>query len=259
MAVWVGGLVALVAAVPAGTRRLPGPDRTRLLAAVLLRFSPLALWSVAVVLATGIAQSLVEIDAWSQLTDTAFGRAVLIKLVLLLVLVGLGAINRRRNVPRFRALAEAGETPGEDGVVLRRTLRAEVAIMAVVIAVTGALGGYPPAKSVAAGPFSVTTSIGPEQLQLTLDPAKPGSNELHVYLLDPKTGAQFDRTKTITIEATQPDKGIGPLTLDAEKAGPGHYVVSSAVLGAPGTWKIRVVSLVSDFDEYEKTVDVALR
>jgi len=259
MAAWVGGLVALVVAVPAATRQLLPPDRTRLLAATLLRFSPLALGSVLVILATGIAQSLVEISAWSQLLDTAFGRAVLIKLVLLLVLVGLGAINRQRTVPRLRVLAQTGQTPGETGVVLRRTLRAEVLLVAVVIAVTGALGGYPPAKTASTGPVSVTTSIGPEQLQLTVDPAKPGSNELHVYLLDPQTGAQFDETKTITIEATQPAKGIGPLTLDAEKAGPGHYVVSSAVLGAPGTWKIRVVSLISDFDEYEKTVDVTLR
>ena len=259
MAVWVGGLVALVVAVPAATRRLAPPDRTRLLAAALVRFSPLALGSVIVILATGIAQSLVEIDAWSQLLDTAFGRAVLIKFLLLLVLIALGALNRQRNVPRLRALAAERATPGETGIVLRRTLRAEVALLAVVLVVTGALGGYPPAKTASTGPVSVTAALGPEQLQLTVDPAKPGANEVHVYLLDPKTGAQFDRTKALTIEATLPSKGIGPLTLDAQKAGPGHYVVSSAVLGAPGTWKIRVVSRVSDFDEYEETVDVRVR
>jgi len=259
MAAWVGGLVALLVAVPAATRRLEPADRTRLLAASLVRFSPLAFVSVAVILATGVAQSLVEIDAWSQLLDTAFGRAVAIKFLLLLVLIGLGAVNQRRTVPRLRALAADGSTPGEAGVVLRRTLRVEVLLVVVVLAVTGALAGYPPAKTASNGPVSVTTAIGPEQLQLTVDPAKVGANELHLYLLDPKTGAQFDATKELTLTASLPAKGIGPLPLRAEKAGPGHYVVPSAVLGAPGTWRIDVVARISDFDEYAKTVQVPVR
>lgn len=259
MAAWAGGLVALLVAVPAATRRLEPPDRTRLLAATLARFSPLALLSVIVLLATGIAQSLVEIDAWSELLDTAFGRAVLIKFVLLLVLVGLGAVNRRRTVPRLRALAAEHDPPGQAGVELRRTLRAEVLLVAVVIAVTGALAGYPPAKTASTGPVNITTDIGPRQLQLTVDPATVGANELHLYLLDARTGAPFTGTRQLTVTATQPDKGIGPLPLRAEKAGPGHFVVSQAVLGAPGTWKVRVTDRVSAFDEYDRTVDVRIR
>lgn len=259
MAAWVGGLVALLVAVPAATRRLEPGDRTRLLAATLTRFSPVAFVAVCVILATGVAQALVETDAWSELLDTAFGRAVLIKFVLLLVLIGLGAVNQRRTVPRLRALAAEGATPGETGVVLRRTLRLEVLLVVVVLAVTGALAGYPPAKTAANGPVNVTTTIGPEQLQLTVDPAKVGANEIHLYLLDPKTGAQFAGTKELTLTATLPGKGIGPIPLTAEKAGPGHYVVPSAVLGVPGTWELMVTDRVSAFDESTKTVKVAVR
>ena len=108
MSVWIGGLVALLLVVPAATRRLEAPERSRLLAAVLLRFSPLALACVIALAATGVLQALIDMGwSLSALTDTPFGRAVLIKVVLLVALVALGAVNRQRVVPALRRLAAA--------------------------------------------------------------------------------------------------------------------------------------------------------
>ena len=259
MAAWFGGLVVLVTAVPAATRQLEPADRTRLLAVALARFSAIALVAVIVLLASGIVESLIQIDAWSELLHTAFGRAVLIKVGLLAALIALGALNRRRTVPQLKALAARGESPGQAGVVLRRTLRAEVALIVVVLAVTGALAGYTPAKDIATGPVSVTTSLGPVQLNLDVDPARVGANEIHIYLLDPRSGAQFAGTKKLTVTATQEQKGIGPVALDAQLSGPGHYTVPDAVLGAPGTWTIDVTAQVSTFDQYERAVKVPIR
>ena len=259
MTLWLGGLIALLAVVPAATRRLEGADRTRLLASVLTRFSTLALIAVAVLLATGVLQGYEEIRHLNLLTSTGFGRAVLIKFCLLLVLIGLGATNRRRNVPRMQELAEAGQTPGGAGVVLRRTLRAEVAVIAVVLIVTGALASYAPAITKGSGPFSTTTTIGPEQLQMTVDPARVGPNEMHLYLISAKTGAQFTGAKEVTVQASQPAKSIGPLTLRTDHTGPGHYTVTGAQLGVPGTWLVQITARVSQFDEYTKTVNVHVR
>ncbi len=259
MAAWFGGLVALLTAVPAATRRLEPADRTPLLATTLARFSPIALGAVIVLLLSGIVEALIQIDAWSELLHTAFGRAVLIKVVLLMALIVLGAINRRRTVPQLRSLAARRAAPGHAGVVLRRTLRAEVALIVVVLAVTGALAGYAPAKEVATGPVSVTTSLGPEQMNLDVDPAQVGANVIHIYLLDPRSGAQFAGTKKLTVTATQKAKGIGPLMLDARLTGPGHYTVPDAVLGAPGTWTLDVTAQVSKFDQYEQAVKVPIR
>jgi copper transport protein len=55
MCAWVGGLVALLVVVPAGTRALAPGARAGLLAAVVRRFSTLALWSVVVLAATGLS------------------------------------------------------------------------------------------------------------------------------------------------------------------------------------------------------------
>ncbi len=259
MALWVGGLAALLLVLPAATRVLPGADRTRLLSAALLRFSPLALGAVIVLLATGLVQSYVEIRHLSLVFDTPFGRAVFIKLCLLVVLVGLGALQRRRTLPRLAAAAAGGETPGGAGVVVRRTLRAELALVVVVFAVTGALASYAPAIAQVSGPVEITQRLGPEELQLTVDPATAGPNVMHLYLLDAKTGAQFDGAKELTVQATQTAKGIGPLDLQAQKTGPGHYTILGAALNAPGTWRLGVTMRVSEFDEFTTTAKVDIR
>jgi len=59
--------------------------------------------------------------------------------VLLAVLIGFGFYNRQRAVPRLKALAEGGSSPGAAGLGLRRSLRAEVFLLAVVIGVTSML------------------------------------------------------------------------------------------------------------------------
>jgi copper transport protein len=255
---WIGGLAVLVAALPAATRRLEPPDRSRLLSATVGRFSGLAPAAVAVLLAGGIAQSLLELGAVGDLWDTAFGRAIAIKAALVVVLLALGALNRRRTLPRLAAAARDGGSPGGAGVLLRRVLRAEVALGVAALAVTGALAGYPPATAVSAGPFSDSADLGPARAELTVEPARAGANEVHVYLFDRSDGRQYDAPKELRLEASLPDRGIEPIRLEATKAGPGHYVVGAAALAPPGDWRLELVARISDFDELRTTYTVPI-
>lgn len=257
LSVWLGGLVALLFGVSTATRRLDGFERTRLLAAVTSRFSPIALACVIALLASGLVQSYVEVRHLGLLTSTGFGRAVLVKFCLLLCLIALGAVNRQRTVPRLRRIAkEEGGAPGAAGVILRRTLRAEVALIVIVLGVTGALASYAPSIAQYNGPYSGTTTLAGKQLQYTLEPARVGVNELHLYLIDPKTGAQWDGAKQITVSQSLPSKGIGPISEPGQKSGPGHYTVPGISLGVPGTWQIQVQALISKFDQETVTLKV---
>ncbi len=92
-----------------------------------------------------------------------------------------------------------------------------------------------------------------------MDPARAGLNQVHLYLFDRRSGRQWDRAKQLTVTARLPDRRIGPLELDAQKAGPGHYVIRRAALSPPGSWHLRVVARVSAFDEYAATVAVPIR
>jgi len=259
MSVWAGGLALLLLAVPAATRRLQPDGRSRLLASVLVRFSPLALAAVAAILVTGLGQSYVYVRTPAHLLDTAFGRAVLIKLALLLGLIGLGAYQRRRSLPALRRIAAAGGAPGRAGVLLRRVLRGELTAIVVVLGVTAALTAYAPSIAAQRGPFNATTRVGPAQLQLTVDPARVGANAIHLYLIDPRDGSQYRGAKEVDVQERLPAKSIGPLEQTASLAGPGHYVVPDAVLGVQGTWEVQVAVRVSAFDEHLTTLEVPVR
>jgi copper transport protein len=259
ISVWAGGLATLLLVLPAATRRLDPAARSRLLAGVLVRFSPLALAAVAAILVTGVAQAYVYVRIPSHLLDTAFGRAVLIKALLLLVLIALGAYQRRRSLPRLRQIAAAGAPPGRAGVLLRRALRGEAALIVVVLGVTAALTAYAPSLAAQRGPFNATTTVGPAQLQITVDPGLAGANAIHLYLLNPRDGTQFTRAQEVDLEERLPAHDIGPLDQRADLAGPGHYVIPDAVLGVRGTWEVQVTVRVSAFDEYITTVEVPVR
>ncbi len=218
MAVWVGGVASLLTALPTATRPLDPLARTGLLTEAVVRFSTLALAAVAGLVASGTLQAIVQLEAFSDLLDTAFGRAILIKIGLLACLIALGAWNRQRVRPRLSALDAAGEPPGRAGVELRRSLRAEAVLMVAVLGVTAALVSYAPATG-ASGPFSTSETLGPARVELTVDPARAGANELHLYLFDRRSGRQYERVKELTLTARLPERRIGPLTLNAEPAG----------------------------------------
>jgi copper transport protein len=259
MSAWLGGLVVLVVCVPAATRVLAPPDRTRLLASVLARFSAVALVAVCVLAATGTTQAIIEVRHLDALTTTGFGRAVLAKVALLVVLLAFGAVNRRRIVPAMRRLAAAAASPGAPGRLVRLTLRSEVALVLVVLGVTGALTGYAPPTSAERGPQSVSKRMGPLDLELTVDPAAVGVNEMHIYLFRARDGTPFTATKELTVRLSQPGKGIGPIDARLRSGGPGHYLADALTLSPGGTWQIEVTDRVSDFDEYSTNAAVHVR
>ena len=256
---WIGGLAVLVAALPAATRRLEPPDRTRLLAGTLGRFSVLALASVAALLLGGILQSVLELDAWDDLLDTAYGRAIVVKSALVALLLGAGWLNRRRTLPALDRAAADGGPPGRPGRVLRRTLRAEVALGVAALAVTGALAGYSPSTAASTGPWSGSADLGPARAELTVEPALAGPNEVHVYFFDRADGRQWDATRELTVRASLPDRDIAPIALEPRKAGPGHYVIGGAPLAPAGDWTLEFVARVSEFDEHRATFEVPIR
>jgi copper transport protein len=255
MAAWLGGIAVLVLALRAATQQLGPGERPGLLVAVVARFSTLAGIAFAALFATGAIQGIVEVRSVHALVDTAFGRAVLIKLVLFAILVAIGWTNRSRLLPALRA---SGDRPARAGLLLRRTLRMELALGVAVLAVTGALAGYPPSTTVASGPVTREAMIGPAHMQLTVDPAAVGVNELHLYLFDAHTGAQYRRAKEARVTAALPSKGIDDLPLDVRKGGPGHFVGSGS-LGVAGDWHLAVTVRVSAFDEYVTHLTVPIR
>lgn len=101
MAVWLGGLAALLTALYRSAEPLP--------AAVVNRFSRLALASVTVLVVTGVYQSWRGLGSWDALTSTSYGRLLLAKLVAVLVLLA-GAGASRRWTGRLMLAADESRT-----------------------------------------------------------------------------------------------------------------------------------------------------
>ncbi len=137
-AVWLGGLVALAAAVGGGTSH-EGPDLAGL-ASVVVRFSALALVCVAAIVVTGVYRALAEIPSVSSLTDTDYGVALLMKIGVFGLMLIVAAYNRFVIHPRLEraALGLADDDRGATAL-LRRSVRVEIALAIVVLAVVAVL------------------------------------------------------------------------------------------------------------------------
>ena len=94
-AVWAGGLVQLFWVTPSAAAGVADPWRAACGQRPCARFSKIALGCVIVVAATGIARALWEVDAVSELWTTEYGKLLLAKSALLIVLIGLGYRNRQ--------------------------------------------------------------------------------------------------------------------------------------------------------------------
>jgi copper transport protein len=130
-----------------------------------------------------------------------------------------------------------------------------LALLAVVVGVTAALASYAPPTVARSGPFSAEERIGPALLELAVEPARVGVNEIHVYLFDARSGAPFARTEELRLTATRPGGGES-LPLEPEVSGPGHFTVPSALLNAAGEWRLEVTVRVSAFDQFSRTLTV---
>jgi copper transport protein len=206
-----------------------------------------------------VIQAYIDVRSFHGLLHTTYGALIIAKVVLLSSLIGLGWVNRERVIPALERLVGDGQSPGGIGALARRTMRGELALMLCVFGVTAALISYAPPIDAASGPFATTTTIGAAELEMTLEPARVGLNTIHLYLINARTGSQFTATKELMVMARLPAKGIGPLPLKPILAGPGHYVLNSAVLSPGGTWDIEITDRVSEFEQFNRIVKVPIR
>ena len=199
------------------------------------RFSNLAVWLVAVVALTGVLRAVSELGGLSNLLDglrASYGLTVLGKVAAGLVLIGLGATNRLRNV----AILAEDERP------LRRFVGAETVVALGVLVLTGVLTGLSPpvaAASAATGPppvagsatgadFATTTRVS-----LTMTPGFAGPNAFQAEVTDYDSGAPVS-ADAVTLRfqsVTHPDLPVSQIRLTQQMD---HQGMSSP--GMDGIW-----------------------
>lgn len=126
---WIGGLFFVLNAARRERRRTGRGNA--LLAEVVPLFSPVALVSAAFLIGSGSLAAYVHVGSLDALIETRYGRLLLTKVGLVMLVLILGAINWRRNIPRL--WDARGARP------LRRNSMLELIIAHIVILITALL------------------------------------------------------------------------------------------------------------------------
>jgi copper transport protein len=287
--VWVGGLVWLLL----GLRGLDGAAR----AAAVRRFSQLAFATVAVIVVTGVLRAVPEVGSLRALVSTSFGVTLLIKSSLFVVLMGIAWRNRYRLVPKLaepvpapsaalspvmgdasadppvRGPSTESQPPGTGAPPsgsaaaraissLRRSVRSEVALAAIVLVVAAVLSGLPPASFVeAAGQKTVSPSVtvtGSDfgtttRVRLMVSPGTVGPNRFTVHVVGYDSGRLLP-ARGVRLEFSLPSNPNVASSLNLTWGPGGTWTGQGTNLSIDGQWDVDVV-----VQQAATAVDVQLR
>jgi copper transport protein len=268
--IWIGGLFCLVILLPAGIRLLNAHngERVRVLATLIPRFSVTAIVSVLLLIITGTIAALTEIPSFAALYESSYGRTLLVKLCLVVVLLALGAFHLLWVSPRMRALAQQDndteqlENQADKRLQERfkRSIRFEALFAVLLLIVVGLLTSLspPPPTALANGANSNSTNstqvrqgkAGDLLYSLIINPGKLGENTFEVSLRQ-SNGQPLRTADDIELRFIMLDMDMGeqvlPLTPVANR--PGYYRASDASLSMTGNWEIDLLVRRSGYDD----------
>ena len=213
-ACWAGG-VALLVVLAIGAARDGQHAWNKSNAA---RFTFIAVPALGLSIFSGALMARGVIPSWGGLFNTDYGLTLVLKLLLVLVAMTLGALT----FVRTRARQADGK--------LRQRLGAELAVIVLIITAAAAMsGGRPPndlrwQPGLSATPTQGTLSAQVDDVVLTLGltPAQPGQNFASVQVLEVRRPApapigdvfmSFDRAKAVKLVRQSPTDWLVPVSI----------------------------------------------
>ena len=236
---WAGGLAWFVLGVRA-VRRLPPGQQTGLVSALVLRFSALAAVGVGLVMVTGVYTSLLRVGSLADLTGTLYGKALLVKVALALLLMLLGAVNLLGISPRLRRAVARGE--GDLALVGRfhRIVSTELILSAVVLLSASLLTSLPPARMAQSGDgLTASASVDDLQLHLNITPGRVGTNTFVLQVM--KGGQPVTAVNEALLRMAPRKAGLPPTEAQLIAQGDGTYLASGSYLSLPDTWQVQAI------------------
>ncbi len=150
---WVGGLIGLLFL----WRSLPRDVRVDGLVVVVPRFSNVAFVSVLVLIASGTWAAVLHLPTLATLWTTSYGKALLVKIVLLAAAMMLASGNLLRTKPR---LSRRDRAPGA-ARLLRQLVTGETVLVAAAIFAAAVLSSLAPPSKALASVGGASAHVGP--------------------------------------------------------------------------------------------------
>jgi copper transport protein len=244
MSLWFGGLLQLCVVV------LPDEDAVTVRAAAV-RFSRVAMASVAVLVVTGLYQAWREAGIVGALTSTRYGNLLLVKSGLVVAVLLVAELSRRW--VGKAAAAEEAPSPRRLGL----SVSIETAVVVVVLAVTSLLVSDVPARTDYRPTSDLRLVAGPVHLGLTVDPAATRVLDVRVDSTD-AAGRPMDVAEmTLTLQLAAP--AAGPLNVKLAPIGSDQFQATGVQLPYTGRWDFTLIARTSDTQEYTGRAAVQVR
>ena len=243
-AIWLGGLIGLVVF----WLNVGREGRVAALGVVVPRFSAVAFVSVLVLIGTGIGQSLLELPTLATLWQTSYGKALVVKIVLLFAALVLAAVNLARTKPRLQAAgARPSDGPGA-ALLLRRLVQGEILFVVGALFAAAVLTSLaPPAsalarvKDIAArvgpGPVSKVVAHGPYRVHVTVSPNRAAVQ--NAFSVTVTKNGQPVRGAEVVSRFDMLDMEMGTQSYRFRQLRPGTFSKSAPALVMVGHWAIQ--------------------
>lgn len=245
-AAWLGTLVPLALLLGLNANDAAALATMR---AATLRFSTLGLLSVGALLVTGLVNTWYLVGSISALLGSDYGRLVVLKIALFLLMVAVAAVNRLRLTPRLvddrnAALIDTARRQ------LRRNATIEAALGAAVIAAVAVLGVLPPgshshhtselAIPVDAAFQHIHTVQG--MADIVIEPGRVGTAAAKIHLSNDE--GEILEAREVRLTLTAPAAGREARTYVAKRDDDDNWQVDGVVLPERGDWSIEVDALL---------------
>ncbi len=256
---WIGLLIQLLLFILLAMPRLE--EHAGFLAATVKRFSWVAVPTVAVVVVTGVIQSIDRLGGIDELFDSDYGITLAVKIVLLAPLLVIAGANLLIFGPRFLSYARAKAQAAlarfrrwEGG--FRVAVVAEIAILVAILGVTGLLTNTSPPGSAQGNqtgapdnsanvvptpqPDSGVAIVDDLSISVWADPGTPGNNAVNALVLDQKGDEETIQRVILRFKYLDQDLGVSQVEAEALHP-PSHYVAETSDLSLPGKWEVQVI------------------
>lgn len=265
--IWVGGIVGVIALLVQFARMRRGSiatgiglddcpaherdgQRAQDVTKSIRKFSRVALVSVAVLGLTGLYNAILEIPTWYGLYGTSYGRTLLVKIGLFLLMLVFAAIHTV-----FRRRQQNGLTLG-----FRTLILVELAVAVMVFIASSILTNLPTGWN-HPGPIQVSRTVQATRIELSITPNQVGTNLFTVHLLTaagkPMSGIQ---QVSLTFASAGLSRKFGNFTnpVRLKKTSTGVYAAKGLALSGGGRWLVHVDVLTRDFTEIQTTVPISV-
>jgi copper transport protein len=218
VALWLGSLAMMTVG---GWAWLRDEDH----AVAVHRFSRMATIGIPIIVVTGVIQGWRIGGGLSTLTDTTWGRLLLAKGAVAVLLVTIGGASRwllQNDGPK----------------ALRRTVVTEAVLGIVVLGLAAGLVGSAPRVGAQSRIYTASLAEAGVIVDVTITPGQVGGNEVHMVVTP--AGGNLTTAADLTARMTLPSRDIPFVPVNIVAESPNHFT-GNVTLPYSGDWTLEIV------------------